>query len=372
MGQRLSGKEGKRVSTTVQQLAALVQGEVHGDPALVIRAACAVHEAGPDDITFIDHERNARHLKGSPAGAAVVPTTLVPEAAEARPYGMPPRTVIRVTDPLLAFVTIVQHLKPPAERPAAGIDPRAAVHPSAQLGPGTAIHPFAAIGEGAVLGARCQVHAGAIVGRRCRLGDDVVLHPHAVLYDGVTLGDRVIVHAHAVLGADGFGYRFQQGQHVKVPQLGSVEVGEDVEIGAGTTVDRGTFQATRVGEGTKIDNLVMIGHNCRIGRHNLLVSQVGIAGSCTTGDYVVMAGQVGVADHLDIGAGAVIGARAGLHQDVPAGERILGTPGRPEREAKRILLSLDHLPGLVRKVRRLEQHLGLGDPGTDGGKDEAA
>ena len=142
---------------------------------------------------------------------------------------------------------------------------------------------------------------GAVVGRNCRLGDDVTLHPHAVLYDDTVLGNRVIVHANAVIGADGFGYRMQDGRHVKMPQFGCVEIGDDVEIGAGTTIDRGTFQATRIGAGTKIDNLVQIGHNCQIGRHNLFVSQVGIAGSCSTGDYVVLAGQVGVADHVHIG-----------------------------------------------------------------------
>src|SRR5205807_3439123 len=165
--------------------------------------------------------------------------------------------------------------------------------------------PFAAVGEGTVVGARCRLHSGAVVGRHCRLGDDVVLYPNAVLYDGTVLGSRVIIHANAVIGADGFGYRLQNGRHVKVPQLGHVELGDDVEIGACTTIDRGTFQATRIGAGTKIDNLVQIGHNCKIGRHNLLVSQMGIAGSSTTGDYVVMAGQVGIADHIHIGDRAV-------------------------------------------------------------------
>jgi UDP-3-O-[3-hydroxymyristoyl] glucosamine N-acyltransferase len=189
----------------------------------------------------------------------------------------------------------------------------------------------------------------------------VVLYGNAVLYDDVVLGDRVIVHANAVLGADGFGYRVVDGRHVKTPQFGWVEIGDDVEIGAGTTIDRGTFQATRIGEGTKIDNLVMIGHNCQIGRHNLLVSQVGIAGSSSTGDYVVMAGQVGVADHVHIGDGAQLGAQAGVPSDVAAGVRVLGTPSRPEREQKRIFLSLGKLPGLCKDVRRLKRQLGVAD-----------
>ncbi len=183
----------------------------------------------------------------------------------------------------------------------------------------------------------------------------MVLYPHVVIYDGVVLGNRVIVHGNAVLGADGFGYRFQEGRHIKVPQFGTVEIEDDVEIGACTTIDRGTFQATRIGKGTKIDNLVMIGHNCQIGRHNLFVSQVGIAGSTDTGDYVVLAGQVGIADHLHIADGTQIGARAGVHKDSAPGERLLGTPARPEREAKRILLSLDRL------VARIKQQLGMTD-----------
>ncbi|HKB41347.1 MAG TPA: UDP-3-O-(3-hydroxymyristoyl)glucosamine N-acyltransferase, partial [Gemmataceae bacterium] len=153
----------------------------------------------------------------------------------------------------------------------------------------------------------------------------------------------------------------QEGRHVKVPQLGHVEVGDDVEIGACSAIDRGTFQATRVGDGTKIDNLVQIAHNCRLGKHNLIVSQVGIAGSTSTGDYVVMAGQVGVTDHVHIGDRALIGAKAGVTKDVQPGERLLGAPATPEREQKRILMSLEKLPEIRRDVRRIKQHLGLKD-----------
>jgi UDP-3-O-[3-hydroxymyristoyl] glucosamine N-acyltransferase len=345
------------VRATVQQLAELVRGRVHGDPARAVGAARALHEAGPDDVTFLEHERNARFLKGCAAGVAIVPAALGPRHAELGPDGAGPLTLIAVEDPITAFVAVVRHLHGTPELPPHGIDQRAAVDPGATFGPDPSVLPLAVVGAGTVAGARCRIHSGAVVGRNCRLGDDVVLYPNAVLYDGTVLGNRVIVHANAVVGADGFGYRLQDGRHVKVPQLGSVELGDDVEIGACATIDRGTFHATRVGAGTKIDNLVMIGHNCQIGRHNLLVGQVGIAGSCTTGDYVVMAGQVGVADHLHIGDRAVIGARTGLHQDVAAGERMLGAPARPEREAKRILLSLDQLPELCRDVRRLKRHL---------------
>jgi UDP-3-O-[3-hydroxymyristoyl] glucosamine N-acyltransferase len=346
------------MQVTVARLAELVQGRVHGAERL-LGAARPMNEAGPDDITFIESDRNIRHLKKCRANVAVVSTALLARRQDLLNADGLPLTLIEVADPLSAFVVLVQHLHGQRHEPPLSIDPRAVVHPTAQIGADAMLHPFAVVGEGSVVGARCRLYSGAVIGRNCRLGDDVVLHPHVVLYDGTVLGNRVIVHANAVLGADGFGYRLQGGQHVKMPQLGSVEIGDDVEIGAGTTIDRGTFQATRIGAGTKIDNLVQIGHNCQIGKHNLFVSQVGIAGSCSTGDYVVIAGQVGVADHVRIEDQAIIGARSGVVRDVPAGERMLGAPARPESEEKRILLSLGRLPELCRDVRQVKQQLGL-------------
>lgn len=339
------------MTITVRQLAALVRGEVAGDPETCVRAARPLDDAGPGDLTFVEDPRHAERFRTGPAAAAVVPEGFPSDG----------KTCIRVADPLAAFVTIVLHLHGPAEPAPSGVDARAAIHPTARLGPDTDVFPFAVVGEGSVIGARCRLHAGAVVGRHCRLGDDVVLYPHAVLYDRTVLGDRVVVHAGAVLGADGFGYRTQNGRHAKVPQLGHVEVGDDVEIGACTTIDRGTFQATRIGEGTKIDNLVQVGHNCRIGRHNVLVSQVGIAGSCTTGDHVVIAGQAGIVDHVRIGNRVTIGGRAAVTKDVADDQRLLGAPATPEREQKRILMSLEKLPEMRHDLRRIKQHLGLGD-----------
>jgi UDP-3-O-[3-hydroxymyristoyl] glucosamine N-acyltransferase len=339
------------VSVTVRQLAELVQGQVHGDGDLVITAARSLGEAQPGDITFIENDKHASQLPQCRASAVVVPLT-VPANGLAQ---------IRVADPLVAFVAIVRLLHGRPESAPPGIDARASIHPTAQVGPDGNLFPFAVVGEGSVLGARCQIHSGAVVGRYCRLGDDVILYPNAVLYDGTVVGNRVIVHANAVIGADGFGYRLQKGRHVKVPQLGHVEIRDDVEVGACTTIDRGTFQATRIGEGTKIDNLVQVAHNCQIGRHNLLVSQMGIAGSSSTGDYVVVAGQVGITDHVHIGEQTIIGAKAGVTKDVPPGQRMLGAPATPEREQKRILMSLEKLPEMRRELRRIKQHLGLED-----------
>jgi UDP-3-O-[3-hydroxymyristoyl] glucosamine N-acyltransferase len=340
-----------RATCTVQQLAALVQGMVVGDGDLVINAARPVGEAQAGDITFLEDDKHAGLLQGCHASAAVVP----------RHLPITGLTLIQVRDPLGAFATLVRHLHGRPEPAPHGIDPLAAVHPTAKVGKDASIFPCAVIGEGAVLGERCCIHSGAVVGRHCRLGDEVTLYPNAVLYEGTVLGNRVIIHANAVVGADGFGYRFVDGRHVKVPQLGHVEIGDDVEIGACTTIDRGTFQATRIGAGTKMDNLIQVGHNCQIGQHNLFVSQMGIAGSSTTGDYVVIAGQVGIVDHIHIGARAMIGAKAGVIKDVPEGLRMLGAPARPERDQKRILMSLDHLPTMRRDLQRIKQHLGLAD-----------
>jgi UDP-3-O-[3-hydroxymyristoyl] glucosamine N-acyltransferase len=339
------------VTVTVRQLAEWVRGDVLGDGDLPIANARPLGEAEPGDITFIEGDRHLGAWHACKASAAVAPASVPVNG----------RPLIRVADPLMAFVRIVQHLR---GRPAAAggvIDPTAQVHPTATLGPGVSVGPFAVVGEGAELGANVALHTGVVVGRGCRIGRDAVLYPRVVLYDDCILGDRVVIHAGAVIGADGFGYRFQDGRHVKIPQLGWVELGDDVEIGAGATIDRGTFGATRVGAGTKIDNLVMIGHNCQIGRHNVLAAQVGIAGSCTTGDYVVMAGQVGIADHLHIGDRVTVGAQSGVMKDLPADTTVLGYPARPEVDQKRQYVLLERLPEMRKDLKRIKSHLGLGD-----------
>ncbi|GIW82435.1 MAG: UDP-3-O-acylglucosamine N-acyltransferase [Gemmatales bacterium] len=336
-------------SVSLRALAELVGGEIVGDADIEIRAARPVFEARAGDITLFEHDKYLEAVKSSAASAVVVGKNVCIEG----------KTVLRVHDPLLAFIEIVRTFRGRQEAKPLGIHPRACVHPSAQIGPDPSIHPLAVVGENCVIGARCVLHSGAVIGANCKIGDDVVIHANAVLYEGTVLGHRVIIHSGAVIGADGFGYRQQAGRHVKVPQLGYVEIGDDVEIGACTTIDRGTFGATRIGTGTKIDNLVQVAHNCHIGKHNLLVSQMGIAGSSTTGDYVVIAGQVGIVDHVHIGDRVMIGAQAGVTKDVAPGQRILGSPATPERDQKRMLMSLEKLPELRRDVKRIKQHLGL-------------
>ncbi|HUR54784.1 MAG TPA: UDP-3-O-(3-hydroxymyristoyl)glucosamine N-acyltransferase [Gemmataceae bacterium] len=339
------------MTLTVRQLAERVRGEVLGDADLPIFHARTLGEAGPGDITFVADSKHLAEWHTSRASAAVVPTSVPVNG----------RPIIRVTDPIMAFAQIVRDFRHRPDDAEAAIDPTAHVHPTARLAAGVTVGPFVVVGEGTEVGANSVLHAGAVVGRFCKLGADVTLFPHVVLYDDCALGNRVVIHANSVIGADGFGYRLADGRHVKVPQLGSVEIEDDVEIGACTTIDRGTFGPTRIGAGTKIDNQVQIGHNCQIGKHNVLVSQVGISGSVTTGDYVVMGGQVGLADHVTIGDRTQIGGKSGVYNDIPADSRVLGHPAVPYQKQGRIWVSLEKLPEICRDVKRIKKKLGLDD-----------
>jgi UDP-3-O-[3-hydroxymyristoyl] glucosamine N-acyltransferase len=262
-----------------------------------------------------------------------------------------------VDDPLEAFIAIQRQFRPQPARPQIGVAAGAHVDQTATIGRETNVYAGAFVDAGAVIGARCDIYPGVFVGRNCRIGDECVLYPNVVLYPDVVLHHRVIIHAAAVLGADGFGYRFRDGRFIKIPQLGWVEVHADCEIGAGTTIDRGMIGPTVIGAGTKLDDQVMIGHNCELGRHNAFASQVGLAGSVTTGDYVRCAGQVGIADHVHLGQGCTLGAKAGVHKDIPAGETHIGYPARPEQEQLRIVMATGKVPDMRRQIRELESRV---------------
>ena len=340
------------MAATVEQLAALVRGRLEGDGSVPINSARPVGEAGPGDITFIESERYAKLLKASPASAAIVGPHFKATATTEMP-------VIEVEDPIGAFIAVRTHLVGTGKPRWTGVHRMAAVADSAVLGRDVAVHAFVAIGEDVTVGDGSTLHPGAVIGDRCKLGKGVIIHPNAVLYADVVLGDRVEVHAGTVLGGDGFKYHMVDGRHVKVPHTGGVEIGDDVEIGSNCTIDRATFETTRIGEGTKVDNLVMIGHNNQIGRHNLLCGQVGIAGSCKTGDYVVMAGQAGIKDHTEIGEKVMIGAQAGVHRNVPDGQTVLGSPAIPVREQRRIFQMIARLPDMHRHLREMAAQIAL-------------
>lgn len=338
---------------TLDQLALRVHGEVVGDGSREIDGAAALHKAGPRDIAYAGDERHLRALNMSRAGGCLIGRRFFDPkfAVESNP------ALVLVDDPQEAFIVLLRDFRPQPSRPDIGVSPDARIDATGTIGANCNVYPGAYIDAGAIIGARCDIYPGAYVGRNCRIGDDCVLHPNAVLYADVVLQDRVVIHAGAVLGADGFGYRFQQGRFEKIPQLGWVEVHDDCEIGAGATIDRGMIGPTVIGAGTKLDNQVMIGHNCELGKHNAFASQVGLAGSVTTGDYVRCAGQVGVADHVHLGTGCTLGAKAGAHKDIPPGETHVGLPARPEQEQLRIVMATGKVPEMRKQLRVLENRM---------------
>jgi len=332
---------------TLGGLAALVKGRVLGDAELLICGAATLEQAQPGDISFLDHPRLIPQVSASQAAAVVVP-----EGCE--DLGRPLICVPHVRE---AFGRIVRHFRPPFESPRVGISPLASVHPTAELAADVEVHPFAVIGPDVRIGRGATIHAHACILARCQIEQDVTIYPGAVLYENTVVGARTVIHAGAVLGAYGFGYDTVEGRHCRGDQLGFVQIGCDVEIGAGATIDRGTYGPTVIGEGTKIDNQVMVAHNCQIGCHNLICSQVGIAGSSSSGDYVVMAGQVGVPDHVRIGHRAVLGAKAGIMRDVADDATVIGIPATPEREQMARQAALARLPEMRRQLRNLQRQV---------------
>jgi UDP-3-O-[3-hydroxymyristoyl] glucosamine N-acyltransferase len=330
------------MATLLADLAGLVGGTLHGPPDLPITGAATLATARPGEISFLEQGHLAARLVASQATAVIVPHGVQ--------VNIP---AIEVDDVLAAFAAVVCHFRPPRQSRCVGVSPLAYVSPTARLGDGVDIHPGATVGDDVELGAGCVIHSGARVMAGCRLGEQVTVYPNAVLYEDTVVGPRCVIHAGAVVGAFGFGYKQVNGRNQRSAQLGYVILESDVEVGACTTIDRGTFGPTIIGEGTKLDNLVMIGHNCRIGRHNLICSQVGIAGSSSTGDYVVMAGQAGVRDHVHVGDRAVLGAQCGVPNDVPPETTVLGSPARPIRQQKLIFAAEAKLPEWGRELKEL-------------------
>jgi len=355
------------MSVSLDDLAALVGGQVQGDGSVRLTGAATIRDARTGDITFADSAKFVGLLSTSPASAVVISSGL----------GTMDRPAIMVGEVHDAFARIAQYFRPQRAAGPTGVSPHAIVSSTARLAAGVTVHAGSTIADDVEIGEGTVVHSGVHILAGCRIGPNCTLFPNAVLYDGTRIGARSIIHAGAVLGAYGFGYATKGGRHLLSPQLGYVEIGEDVEIGAGTTVDRGTYGATVIGDGTKIDNQVMIAHNCRIGRHNMICSQVGIAGSCTTGDYVVLAGQVGVRDHVSIGERVLVGAKSGVMCDLQPGNQYLGAPAVVERDEMRLVAALHKLPELRKEVRELRRQLDTAlaprtDQASEATKEDAA
>ncbi len=331
-------------------LAELVGGRVVGDPEMEISGAASVDRVGVGEISFaLDQKRFERFL-GSQGSAALIPDQMFDRQSH-----LNGKSIICCDAVEAAFARIVACFRPAIQRKRIGISSAANVSPNAVIADDVDIYPGAFVADGVSIGSGTTIHANVVIMENVRIGSNVQIFPGVVLYENTVVGDRCIIHAGAVVGAFGFGYRSSEGQHRLSPQLGNVVLEDDVEIGANTTIDRGTYESTVIGRGSKLDNLVMIGHNCTIGQHNLLCSQVGIAGSSSTGDFVVMGGQVGIGDHLVIGDHVMLCAQSGVMHDLDGNQTYAGAPAVPARISMQQHALVAKLPELRNRLKKLER-----------------
>jgi UDP-3-O-[3-hydroxymyristoyl] glucosamine N-acyltransferase len=331
---------------TASQIAEQLQAEVIGDGSVELTGLAPAADAKLGDLTFAEKAAYFATAEASQASAILVPAGVVSSK----------KVLIRVPDARIALARVLPFFFPPAPC-APGIDPGATVAASADIDPTSCIGPGCVIGEGVRIGARSVLMGGNHVGLGSVIGDDVCLFPNVVIYPKSQIGNRVTIHAGTAIGSDGYGYVFDAGRHRKMLQVGNVIIHDDVEIGANAAIDRGALGATVIGQGTKIDNLVHIAHNVTIGRHCLIMGQVGFAGSTHLGDYCVIASQSGIAGHLKIGHQATVGAKSGVMRDIPDKGTVLGLPAVPGNQAKRQMVAVQLLPDMIRRMRELEKQV---------------
>jgi UDP-3-O-[3-hydroxymyristoyl] glucosamine N-acyltransferase len=316
-------------------------------PDLVISDLSTLEEATPGTLTFVTAKKYKRLIPACKASAIIMPPDIKSDS----------HSMLVKADPYLGFALAMRLYYQDHYRPEPGIEPSAHIDKSAVIGKGVYIGHNAVIKAGAHIGDRCIIHPGAYIGRETSIGDDCIIYPNTVVMHKVTLGNRVVLYASVVIGSDGFGYARDGAKYTKIPQAGTVIIEDDVEIGAGTTVDRATLGETRIGTGTIIDNLVQVAHNCKIGAGSVLCAQVGLAGTSIIGKNVTLAGQVGVGGHLTIGDGCVVEAQSGVPGDVPPGSVIFGYPARESVHAHRVDALIDRLPDYIQRLRNLEKKI---------------
>ena len=327
-------------------------GEIVGDAGVSITGIAGIKEARKGDITFLANPKYISFLEDTQASAVITSKEIISKT----------KPLIQVSNPSAAFTKIISYFSSVRSVKNTGVHASALVDKTAQLGkevsvgPFTVIEPGCKIGANSVIGANCFIGAGSIV------GEGVHIHPNVTLYDETELGDRAIIHSGTVIGSDGYGYETIEGRHIKIPQMGTVKIDEDVEIGANVCIDRGRFDKTWIKRGTKIDNLVQIAHNVIIGENCLIVSQAGISGSTRLGDGVVIAGQAGLVGHIELGDGVIVGAGAGVTKSIPAGTVVFGQPARPTSEQKRIYAMVAKLPEFFKELSEIKKKLSENRP----------
>jgi UDP-3-O-[3-hydroxymyristoyl] glucosamine N-acyltransferase len=332
-------------SFTASEVAALVGGTIVGDGAVHLTGFAPANTARAGDLTFAENEIFFERAEQSAASAILIDSNGKSSS----------KTLIRVPQARIGYAKALTLFFPDPEFPGA-IHPTAVVDPSAEVDPSAYVGPQCVVGPRVKIGAKAVLHELVSIGPDATIGPETRIFPQVTVYHAVQIGARVRIHAGSVIGSDGFGYILDSGFHRKIPQIGAVIIGDDVEIGAGVTIDRGALGITEIGKGSKIDNLVQIAHNVVIGEHCIVIAQAGIAGSTKIGNYTVIAGQVGIAGHLKIGNRVTIAAQSGVMHDIPDGEKYFGTPAQPDREMKRQLLALQKLPELLRRVAQLEKN----------------
>ena len=332
---------------TLREVAILVDGEVIGDENTVVTGICGIKEAKPGDLTFVANSRYLplmNHTKAS----AIITSNDVKSA---------PKPIIRTDNPSIAFAKMVSLMAPNEVKRPIGIHPTAVIGDKVKLGSGIAIQPYVIIEDNVEIKDNTILYAGVYVGHHTKIGRDCIVYPYVIIRERVVIQDRVIIHGGTVIGSDGFGFSTVKGVHHRIPQIGSVIIEDDVEIGANVTIDRARFDKTLIKRGTKIDNLVQIAHNVVVGEHSIIVAQSGISGSTTIGNNVTLAGQSGIIGHISIGDNSVVAAQAGVTKSVPPNACVSGYPAKPHAAAKRINACVQNLPDLYKRVRAMEEEL---------------
>lgn len=334
---------------TAKELAEAIGAKLEGDGTLEVFGVAAPERAASRDLIYVDSAKHAARASASAALCVIAPEKMP----------LPGKTVLRTDQPKLGFAKAASMLLDRAPI-AAGIHPTAVVAPLTRVAASVSIGPYAVIGEDAHVGAGTQIGAHCVIGAGCWIGEHCRIHPRVTLYHRVRIGHRVEIHSGAVIGADGFGYAFGEGKNWKFPQAGIVEIGDDVEVGANTAIDRGSLDDTRIGEDVKLDNLVHIGHNCQIGTHTVIAAQTGFSGSCIVGKNVVIGGQAGFGERCRLEDGAVIGAQAGVPtgKTIYGGQIVWGTPARSLEKFKEQYAFFGRLPELAARIKTLEAKLG--------------
>ena len=333
---------------TLKEIAELINGEVVGDEGIIITGIAGIKEAVEGDITFVANPKYLPLLKKTRASAVIT----------SREVKNAPKPIVRTENPSLAFAKIVSLANPQTVKRLQGIHPTVILGKGVSLGKDVAIGAYTVIEDEVCIGNKTVIYAGCYVGQHCKIGENSVIYPHVSIRENVTIGKRVVIHSGTVIGSEGFGFLTLEGKHQRIPQVGTVVIEDDVDIGSNVAIDRARFDKTFIGRGTKIDNLVHLAHNVVIGENSLIIAQVGISGSTTIGKNVTLAGQAGLTGHISVGDGAVVAAQAGVTKSVPAHTTVSGYPARPHNIAKRVNACIQNLPKLYDTVAQLKKKIG--------------